>query len=133
MYGFRACLSFLLPILLGEPDAAALAVPIVLLEVAVVGTLLARFFGRSVRSNDRDDRNGVGTTVAPPGAVVERAPPIRASLFSRHVFANKSLEAAYIARAIRNCERSTEYFCMVTARSIHWFPYDRVRVVNADP
>jgi solute carrier family 32 (vesicular inhibitory amino acid transporter) len=31
-------------------------------------------------------------------------------------------------------EKPEEYPAMLDkARSIHWFPYDRVRVVNADP
>ena len=28
---------------------------------------------------------------------------------------------------------SGAFECELQARSIHWFPYDRVRVVNADP
>ena len=62
------------------------------------------------------------------------APPLEpsndgAAADARNAALSLALKSAMDARAAAEIKTAVE----AQARSIHWFPYDRVRVVNADP
>jgi hypothetical protein len=96
-------------------------------------------------------RTGGGGDAAPPGPTPALPSEVLAEIFyivsrdtSPDVGLRNVLRASQTCRGWRDAERESRWLWRSIredrfgadpneARSIHWFPYDRVRVVNADP